>query len=503
MTALIVVVGVATLAVNGASIWRDVQTRHLVEQEQQTAAPAVHHTAELAAAMLSQRASEEDYVLTGQSAALAPYTAGSATITTLVDQLRPELGGHPDALAQLDDALALDRSWTTTVAAREIADVRDGDPAASGAMVRDGDGRATFDQIQSHMSTLAGEAGAEGRSISDAVIHDESVNVVLAVIRAWFLLAVLVGLWLLLNRLVSDPVERLNADVETVAAGSLDHPIAAHGLRDIATLGQSTEAMRRALRDDSEELRQLRQALDQRSPLHGLISSELQSSEDRLDTSVAGRLLPADGVLAGDWYDAWAVGGGRIALVLVDVSGHGPEAGLMALRMKHLLAPPFRMGMAPGSAVGWVADQLADLDEQCVTAFVLEFDPRTGRCRYANAGHPGGLLFRDDRIESLDRTGPLLCGLRGRSWETRQIQARDGDVLVLVTDGLIEARLPDGSEFGLDRIRDIVLGLGRSAAPDDIAEGLVVAVRGACTTPLRDDATVVVVNFEPGPQGAE
>jgi len=187
----------------------------------------------------------------------------------------------------------------------------------------------------------------------------------------------------------------------------------------------------------------------------------------------------------------------------VDVSGHGPEAGLMALRMKHLLAPPFRMGMAPGSAVGWVADQLADLDEQCVTAFVLEFDPRTGRCRYANAGHPGGLLFRDDRIESLDRTGPLLCGLRGRSWETRQIQARDGDVLVLVTDGLIEARLPDGSEFGLDRIRDIVLGLGRSAAPDDIAEGLVVAVRGACTTPLRDDATVVVVNFEPGPQGAE
>jgi serine phosphatase RsbU (regulator of sigma subunit) len=201
-------------------------------------------------------------------------------------------------------------------------------------------------------------------------------------------------------------------------------------------------------------------------------------------------------VLAGDWYDAWEIGDRRIALALVDVSGHGPEAGIMALRLKHLLAPPFRMGMAPGSAFDWVADQLADLDEQCVTAMLLDLDLASGRCRYANAGHPSGLLFRHDRIEPLGRTGPLICGIRGRSWETREVHAGDGDLLVLVTDGLLEARLPDGTEFGLDRIRDLVTAMGRSASPDSVAEGLVEAVREACVTPLRDDATVVVVRFE-------
>jgi len=174
----------------------------------------------------------------------------------------------------------------------------------------------------------------------------------------------------------------------------------------------------------------------------------------------------------------------------------------MALRLKHLLAPPFRMGMAPGTAVGWVADQLDDLDEQCATAFVLEYDPATGQGRYANAGHPGGLLFQRQGVTSLDRTGPLICGLRGRSWETRPLQAEEGDLLVLVTDGLIEARLPDGSEFGLDRIEAIVTDLGRSASPDQVAEGLIAGVREACTTPLRDDATVVVVNFEGATPGA-
>jgi len=500
---LIVVVGAVTLVANGLSIWRDVQTRQLVEQQQQTVAPAVRHTAALLGALNGQLAAEGDFVLTGQAAALLPYRAGQPTVDQLESQLRREVAGQPRELAELNDATVLFQQWVTTVATPEIADAEaSGSAAAAAALVRSGEGRATFVAIRTHIAELAAEAGSRSQSLSDDLLGDANNALTLALVRSWFLLAILATLWLLLNRLVSYPVERLNNDVETVAAGSLDHPIDAHGLRDLATLGRNTEAMRRALRDDSEELRQLRQALTQRSPLHRLISSELKSTEDPLDTSIAGRLLPADGVLAGDWYDAWGVGEGHVALALVDVSGHGPEAGLMALRLKHLLAPPFRMGMAPGTAVGWVADQLDDLDEQCATAFVLEYDPATGQGRYANAGHPGGLLFQRQGVTSLDRTGPLICGLRGRSWETRPLQAEEGDLLVLVTDGLIEARLPDGSEFGLDRIEAIVTDLGRSASPDQVAEGLIAGVREACTTPLRDDATVVVVNFEGATPGA-
>ena len=58
------------------------------------------------------------------------------------------------------------------------------------------------------------------------------------------------------------------------------------------------------------------------------------------------------------------------------------------------------------------------------------------------------------------------------------------------------------ASLGLDRIEAIVTDLGRSASPDQVAEGLIAGVREACTTPLRDDATVVVVNFEGATPGA-
>jgi sigma-B regulation protein RsbU (phosphoserine phosphatase) len=488
-------VGVVTLAINGLSIWNAVQTRREVERQQQQLAPAGQQIGALRAALADQEAGLAGYELAGVPTALAPYTRGRLAAADLVAQLHQELRGDATALADLGRVEQLDRAWITTVAAPRVATaaVAPGSVAADTVETAD---RTAFDAIGARMTALAGEVAARNQALSDAVLHDASQTIVVALVRSWFLLAILAALWLVLNRLVSTPVERLNADVEAVAAGSLDRPIPSHGLRELTTLGRSTEAMRLALRHDSDELRQLRQALAQRSPLHGLIRSELQSTEDRLDAAIAGRLLPADGVLAGDWYDAWEIGDRRVALALVDVSGHGPEAGIMALRLKHLLGPPFRMGMSPGSALDWVADQLDDLDEQCVTAFLLDLDPVSGRCRYANAGHPSGLLFRDDRIEWLERTGPLICGIRGRSWSTREVRAGAGDLLVLVTDGLIEARLPDGAEFGLDRIRDIVTAMGRSAAPDAVAEGLVEGVREACVTPLRDDATVVVVRFD-------
>ena len=503
VTGLIVVVGVVTLAINGLSIWTAVQTRRVVERQQQLLAPATEHVGDLQAALLDQETGVEGYVLSGQAPALAAYASGRSSASTLAGQLRAELAGDGAALAQLDRVTSLDRAWMAEVAAPRIA----AGPAAADApdarVVAAAD-QSLADQLHGDMTALAADVAARNQALSSTLLGDTTQTIVVAVIRSWFLLAILAALWLILNRLVAYPVERLNADVEAVAAGSLDRPIPSHGLRELATLGRNTEAMRVALRHDSDELRQLRQALAQRSPLHGLISSELKSSEDRLDASIAGRLLPADGVLAGDWYDAWEIGDRRIALALVDVSGHGPEAGIMALRLKHLLAPPFRMGMAPGSAFDWVADQLADLDEQCVTAILLDLDLASGRCRYANAGHPSGLLFGQDRIETLGRTGPLICGIRGRAWETREVHAGDGDLLVLVTDGLLEARLPDGTEFGLDRIRDLVTAMGRSAPPDSVAEGLVEAVREACVTPLRDDATVVVVRFEvPGEMPGE
>jgi serine phosphatase RsbU (regulator of sigma subunit) len=256
--------------------------------------------------------------------------------------------------------------------------------------------------------------------------------------------------------------------------------------------------MRRRLRAEADELRQLRQALTQRSPLHVLLHSELEPSGEDPPPAVAGRLLSADGVLAGDWYDAFALDRERFGVVVVDTAGHGPEAGLFALRIKYLISPALRSGLPPGDALGWVAAECGEREEQFATGIVLEIDPVTRCCRYANAGHPSGLLFRRDRVEELAPTGPLMGALPGSSWRTESVVLEPGDLVVLVTDGVLEARLPDGAEFGSERVAEAVRRAAPQASPDDVAEAVMSAVRDACVAPLRDDATVTVVRLDAG-----
>jgi len=100
-----------------------------------------------------------------------------------------------------------------------------------------------------------------------------------------------------------------------VAEGDLDRPIEPTGPPELASLGRDIEGMRRRLRDEADELRQVRETLAERSPLQLLLRSELEATPDTSDFSVAGRLLPAEGVLGGGLVRrlgpaAWGRGGG-------------------------------------------------------------------------------------------------------------------------------------------------------------------------------------------------
>ena len=164
-------------------------------------------------------------------------------------------------------------------------------------------------------------------------------------------------------------------------------------------------------------------------------------------------------------------------------------------------------------ALEWMAGQLNQGPEQFATGIVMAIDTDTGMCQYVNAGHPSGLVVRADGTEALDPTGPIV-GADGGTWRTGEIQLHDEDLVVLFTDGMLDARLPDGSFFPeqtllalaqASRRRDEASSNGRPSptplAPDPlpaaqaVADALVDAVHDACGTSLRDDATVVVVRF--------
>jgi hypothetical protein len=202
-------------------------------------------------------------------------------------------------------------------------------------------------------------------------------------------------------------------------------------------------------------------------------------------------LRPADGPGAGgDFYDAVALPGGRGAVILGDLTGHGREALAQTALVRYTLRAYLQAGLAPRLVVqlaGQVLDgQLAD--GQFATVLIAVHDPAAGLLTYAAAGHPAPILRGCGASEPLGTAfSPAIgVGLRTGLRETT-VPFATGMVACLFTDGLIEARTRDG-QLGCDGLGEIVAGLG----PEDAAAAVLERVRAAAEeTP--DDLTVCLL----------
>jgi len=489
VVALMLLIGVALLGLGAWTAWQTWSSGQSVLHEQQTLLPAKANAQVLLSALVDQEAGLSGYVLTGDASYLEDYETGGGRAAGVIPVLRAELSGQPEALASLSRVETLYHRWRTRTAQPDIAKVSAGERTAGSAEKGVGGLSFSVSILQRKVDGLAEHA--------DASVHGTlSSAFALSIDRDGIVLLIVVIALLFLSRWIREPFEQLAGEVRMVAGGELNRPVEAQGPPELAALGRDVEGMRRQLRDEGDEIRQLRQTLAERSPLHVLLHSELEPTQEASSFAIAGRILPAEGVLAGDWYDVWHREGEELAAALVDISGHGPAAGLFALKIKYLLTPAMRWGLSPGEAIAWTAGECAATDEQFATAIVVSLDRSSGMCRYANAGHPSGLVFRETGVEELSGTGPLICVFPG-SWTTSELPVSEGDLLVLFTDGVTEARLPDGSEFGVEGIIEVVRARRRSESPDGVAESLLSALRDRCRLPLKDDATVVVIKVGP------
>jgi serine phosphatase RsbU (regulator of sigma subunit) len=257
-------------------------------------------------------------------------------------------------------------------------------------------------------------------------------------------------------------------------------------------LSRDVELMRRRLRDELEAARQSREALALRSEVTVRLREVLEPSMSGADGPVHARglLLPAEGVLAGDWFDVIALPSGAVATVVVDISGHGAVAGIFALQVKEHLLGALRLGLDPGAAFAFAAGQIGITEEQFATGVIVCLDPARGTCQWANAGHPAVLRARNGRVTQFGLTGPIVGPLDG-AWETLSADCAAGDVLVLCTDGIIEARNGEGEELGMAALARIVQQHAADG-PDELAERILSTAREHTAGVMADDATVLV-----------
>jgi serine phosphatase RsbU (regulator of sigma subunit) len=132
----------------------------------------------------------------------------------------------------------------------------------------------------------------------------------------------------------------------------------------------------------------------------------------------------------------------------------------------------------------------------------VDLDIATGALRYLNAGHPRPLLLRRGKaVRQLMGGRRLPLGLgRGAAADAGQEQLEPGDRILLHTDGVVEAKDPDGVLFGLDRLVDLAeRGAAAGLPAPETLRRLAHTVVEHQHVPPRDDATLVLLEWSEGP----
>lgn len=211
---------------------------------------------------------------------------------------------------------------------------------------------------------------------------------------------------------------------------------------------------------------------------------------------IYGRTVPVETV-SGDFYDFIPISDAILGLAIADASGHGLPAALIVRDIYVGL----RMGVDRDFKIIRTVQKLneiihrARLTTKFVTLFYGELEAN-GTFIYTNAGHNPPLVVRAGETEYLRHGGTVLGPTPNATFNRGYVGMREGDVLCMYTDGIIEAANENGEEFGLARLEELVRTLKHESA-QDITSRILDAV-DAWTPEPADDRTIVIVKAVDG-----
>lgn len=203
----------------------------------------------------------------------------------------------------------------------------------------------------------------------------------------------------------------------------------------------------------------------------------------------------------GDYYDYLCTGSAeKICVTVGDVAGHGLPAALLMANVRGMMR--LRASM-PGSLEALLMDvnrqYTKDMEISCqfMTLFLLRIDHQHRRIEWVRAGHNPGLLYdpADDAFHELSGEGAPLGLWEDVQFPQSSVSIKPGQIIVLFSDGIVEARNPEGKYFGKDGLKNVVRKFG-----DISAKMLVLSILDAVTEfraegEQEDDMTVMVIKM--------
>ncbi len=315
------------------------------------------------------------------------------------------------------------------------------------------------------------------------------------------LLAILAAL-LLVSTAITRPVRRLAAAVDRLGTGDLDARV--EGVEAKDELGALAAGFNRMVVDlkANVEARAREAAAREAIERELKLAREIQTAllPDHLPSAaayaLAARHLAARRV-AGDFFDGYVDGAGRVVFLLADVSGKGAAAAIFMAHSRLVVRQALEESATLAEAITRANDKLKaeEAGSMYLTLFAGRFDPADGTLTYVNAGHPrpvrldpagGARLFGEV-------TGGVVGLIEGWSFEEKVERLAPRERLVVFSDGVPDATKPDGSSLGDEGVLSALEAAPRGASPEELSQRLTTLVDDLQAGQLVDDVTVLVV----------
>jgi serine phosphatase RsbU (regulator of sigma subunit) len=333
---------------------------------------------------------------------------------------------------------------------------------------------------------------------------DNYVNVLLQftagltiMLLVFYALAVLFAAVLIFS--ITRAVNRIEKGTKAVERGDFTYRINMKPQNQLGEMAQSFDRM-------TESIATL---------LVNVAENERLQSEIEIAASIQRNLLPKEGPqfrgvsfsahfeptasIGGDYYDVFNIDKTRLAVAIGDVSGHGLSTGLVMAMVKAAITTLVEEGAEETALFHRLNDLVFRSTERrafMTLAFTI-FDLEKGTIRHTNAGHLYPYLLREGQKPRGIEVPSLPLGVRSTiSTHTAEIDLQEGDAIVYLSDGIVEAQDENGEPFGFDQL-EALLSRSNERSPSTIRDQILEAVARHCgTRPADDDRTVMILRFD-------
>jgi len=298
---------------------------------------------------------------------------------------------------------------------------------------------------------------------------------------------------------ITRAVNRIEKGTKAVERGDFTYRIAMKPQNQLGEMAQSFDRM-------TESIATL---------LVNVAENERLQSEIEIAASIQRNLLPKEGPqfrgvsfsahfeptasIGGDYYDVFNIDKNRLAVAIGDVSGHGLSTGLVMAMVKAAITTLVEEGAEETSLFHRLNDLVYRSTERrafMTLAFTI-FDLEHGTIRHTNAGHLYPYLLREGQPPRGIEVPSLPLGVRSTiNTHTAEVDLHEGDAIVYLSDGIVEAQDEHGEPFGFDQLEGL---LSRSVdrSPSTIRDQILTAIARHCgTRPADDDRTVMILRFD-------